>query len=146
MKKPATRRSLSFVLGGVGALVALGAVTGCGPVNQPSAPAASTAAGGSVAPAPTPSGGSGQQTPGVGQEKKPSPDTLRPALADYFHDSEGLDPQQAQKAATCAMYPAFQELSAASLKAIVKEQPSKIRSADRKVFGDVVTECETAAR
>jgi hypothetical protein len=73
-------------------------------------------------------------------------DVLQPALADYFQDTEGLDPQQATKAATCAVYPAFQELSAASLKALVKEHPSKIRPADRKVFGDVVTECETAAR
>jgi hypothetical protein len=67
-------------------------------------------------------------------------------LADYFRGHEGLNAAQAQRAATCAIYPAFQELSAPSLKAIVHDHPARIRAADKEAFGDVVTECATAAR
>lgn len=140
-------------------VVAIAAVllAGCGPgsqqpTNPPTAApattptvtptAAPTAAPTSAVRSPTASATATASPTGSG---KPSIDTLRAALVVYFHNQQDLSPEKAQRAAACAVYPSFQELSAGSLAAIVRHDPAGIDPGDKKVFGDVTTECVTAA-
>lgn len=126
--------------------VAAVTLTGCGPVSQqpqPSPTSAPTSAVQSPA-APATQSPSGS-TAATGQPGKPSVKTLQAALVVYFEDQQNLTAVKAQRAAACAVYPSFQELSKQSLAALVRHDPAGMAAPDKKVFGDVTTECVTAA-
>lgn len=126
------------------------ALTGCVPTTQqPKTPPTATPASASPTAAhPSavkPAASATATAAATGHASRPSINTLQAALVVYFRDQEELSAVKAQRAAKCAVYPSFQELSARSLKAIVRHDPAGIDPGDKKVFGDVTTECVTAA-
>lgn len=124
--------------------IAAVALTGCGPVSQQPQPSPTTAPTSAVQSpaAPTPGPASGSAT---GRAGRPSIKTLQAALVGYFEDQQKLTAVKAQRAAACAVYPSLQELSQQSLAALVRHDPAGMAAQDKKVFGDVTTECVTAA-
>ncbi|QDP95662.1 hypothetical protein FOE78_06860 [Microlunatus elymi] len=76
---------------------------------------------------------------------KPSIDQLQSGLASYFGLLPNMTSDQVRRAAACAAYPTFQELSTSGLTKIIKGQTADLRGADETSFQHVVTECITAA-
>ncbi|HEY9291731.1 MAG TPA: hypothetical protein VIP98_10675 [Microlunatus sp.] len=94
---------------------------------------------------PTAASSSSSPADGAGSAGKPSIDRLQAALADYFGLQPKLTSDQVRRAAACAAYPSFQELSRAGLSKIIKGDASELTGGDATAFQHVVTECVTAA-
>jgi hypothetical protein len=71
---------------------------------------------------------------------------VQAGLVGYFSRLGQLNQAQSQKAARCALYPTFQDLSPASLQRIVDDHAAPAQAKDAGVFADVVNECVTASK
>ncbi|GAB3927450.1 hypothetical protein GCM10011575_10000 [Microlunatus endophyticus] len=123
------------------------ALFGCTAPNQPAAQAPPASAS-VAAPTSPPPGGASSAPSSTSAAKarggRPTIGALRAGLVGYFRDDLNLPAGKAQTAADCAVYPSYQELSAAGLTQLAQQNPAGLSTADEKVFTDVTTECVTS--